>query len=245
MWVRVGLALVAGAIACTACAGATAATHPTAAPRTAAVAGDSSQPAAAIHRAWRIPARPHGRGAYLIARLRRPLQTSFGTVKARTRFGQPVWVPVLSHRGARAKVLVPLGASGRIVHVNLRRMPLRWTRTRVVVDLALARITVLRGHRRLGSFPIGQGTPETPTPTGRFFVTDRLIFPPGSPYTPYALGLSARQTHLAPTWIGGNQIAIHPGPMGDVSNGCIHVPLLAIALLRRVAVLGTLVTVVA
>ena len=60
---------------------------------------------------------------------------------------------------------------------------------------------------------------------------------------PYALGLSAKQTHLAPTWIGGDQIAIHPGPMGAVSNGCIHATLAAITLLRRVAPLGTLVIV--
>jgi hypothetical protein len=203
----------------------------------------SSSPAAARTVAWRIPVRPRGRGAYLMARVRRPLETRFGTVRTKTQFGQPVWVPVLSHHGARASLLVPLGPNGRVVHADLRRMPIRWTRTRIVVNLALSQLTVLRGRRLLGAFPIGQGTPATPTPVGRFFVTDRLIFPPGSPYTPYALGLSARQTHLAPTWIGGDQIAIHPGPMGDVSNGCIHATLAAIALLRRVAPLGTLVIV--
>jgi L,D-transpeptidase catalytic domain len=245
MWVRAGLALVGSALACTACAGASAAQHPATSPHTAAVRRDSAPTAAAIRKAvaWRIPARPHGRGAYLMARVPRTLHTRFGAVKPKTQFGQPVWVPVVRYHGVRGALLVPLGPSGRIVRVNLRRMPLRWTRTRVVVNLALSRISVLRGRRRLGAFPIGQGTPETPTPVGRFFVTDRLIFPPGSPYTPFAFGLSARQTHLAPTWIGGNQIAIHPGPLGHVSNGCIHVPLGAIALLRKVAPLGTLVIV--
>ena len=228
---------------CAACAGAMAAGHPGSVRHLEAVSRGSAKSSPARTVAWHVPARPRGRGAYLMARVWRPLRTPFGTVTTKTHFGQPVWVPVLRHRGVHGILLVPLGPSGRIVHANLRRMPLRWTRTRVVVNLAMSRLTVLRGRRRLGSFPIGQGTPATPTPVGRFFVTDRLVFPPGSPYTPYALGLSAKQTHLAPTWIGGDQIAIHPGPMGIVSNGCIHATLPAIDLLRRVAPLGTLVIV--
>jgi hypothetical protein len=209
----------------------------------AALRRSTPKPAAARTVAWHVPARPRGRGAYLMARVGRPLRTPFGIVRTKTHFGQPVWVPVLHYHGVHATLLVPLGPSGRAVHANLRRMALRWTRTRVVVNLALSRLTVLRGRRLLGSFPIGQGTPATPTPVGRFFVTDRLVFPPGSPYTPYALGLSAKQTHLAPTWIGGDQIAIHPGAMGIVSNGCIHATLQAVALLRRVVPFGTLVIV--
>jgi L,D-transpeptidase catalytic domain len=209
----------------------------------AVLRGSAPKSAAAPAVAWHVPARPRGRGAYLMARVRRPLQTPFGTVTTKTHFGQPVWAPVLRHRGVHGTLLVPLGPSGRIVHANLHQMPLRWTRTRVVVNLAISRLSVLRGRRVLGSFPIGQGTSATPTPVGRFFVTDRLLFPSGSPYAPYALGLSAKQTHLAPTWVGGDQIAIHPGPMGDVSNGCIHATFPAIDLLRRVAPLGTLVIV--
>jgi hypothetical protein len=235
VWATAGLA----ACVCTACAGASAIEHP------AAVLRDAGPPAAGAHpaRAWHVPRPPHGRGAYLMVRLRRPLNTRFGTVRPRTQFGKPVWVPVLARRGARAAVLAPLRPFGRVVHMTLSSLALRWTRMRVVVDLASSRLTVLRGRRRLGSFPVGQGTTTTPTPTGRFFVTDRLKFGPRSPYAPYALGLSAHQTHLAPTWIGGDQIAIHPGPMGPVSNGCIHVGPAAIALLRRVAPLGTLVIV--
>jgi hypothetical protein len=220
-----------------------AAGHPGSVRHLAAVLRGSAPKSSAAAVAWHVPARPRGRGAYLMARVRRPLKTPFGTVGTKTHFGQPVWVPVLRHRGVHGALLVPLGPSGRIVHANLRRMALRWTRTRVVVNLAISRLSVLRGRRVLGSFPIGKGTSATPTPVGRFFVTDRLLFPPGSPYTPYALGLSAKQTHLAPTWVGGDQIAIHPGPMGDVSNGCIHATHPAIDLLRRVASLGTLVIV--
>ena len=178
-----------------------------------------------------------------MARLRRPLHTRFGVVHAKTQFDGPVWVPILRHRGAQAALLVPLRPYGRVVHADIRALQLRWSRIHVVVDLTTSRLTIYRGRRAVGAFPVGQGTALTPTPTGRFFVTDRLQFGPGSPYFPFALGLSAHQTHLSPTWIGGDQIAIHPGPMGHVSNGCIHVGPAAIRVLRRIAPLGTYVIV--
>jgi len=178
-----------------------------------------------------------------MARISRPLHTRFGIVRAKTQFGGAVWVPVVHRRGAEASLLVPLGPAGRIVQTSLRPLALRWSSTRVVVDLGSARLTVYQAGRRPAAFPIGEGASSSPTPVGRFFVTDRLPFPVGSPYAPFALGLSAHQTHLAPAWIGGDQIAIHPGPMGAVSNGCIHVGFAAISLLRQSAALGTLVTV--
>jgi hypothetical protein len=178
-----------------------------------------------------------------MARLRHPLHTRFGVVRARTRFGDPVWLPVLAHHGEGATVLVPVRPQARLVRMSLGTLQLRWTRIRVVIDLARARLAVLRGSRTLGAFPIGHGTAATPTPVGRFFVTDRLSFPAGSPYAPLAFALAAHQTHLAPGWPGGDLVAIHPGAMGAVSNGCIHIDLQALALLRRVVPLGTLVTV--
>jgi hypothetical protein len=243
MVVRVWVAAVVAAVLCSGCAGGgsadPAATHPA-----AVVAADAAaplQPVAA--QAWHVPARPRGPGAYLMARLRRPLHTRFGLVRAKTQFDGPVWVPVLGHHGSRASLLVPLRPFGRVVHADVRSLALRWSRIRVVVNLATSRLTIFRGRRAVGAFPVGQGTALTPTPTGRFFVTDRLQFGLGSPYFPFALGLSAHQTHLSPTWIGGDQIAIHPGPMGHVSNGCIHVGPAAIRVLRRIAPLGTYVIV--
>jgi L,D-transpeptidase catalytic domain len=239
VWVVVGVAVVL----CSGCAGGRS-SAPSGAHPAGAVAADVPapiQPVAAT--AWHAPARPRGPGAYLMARLRRPLHTRFGLVRAKTQFDGPVWVPVLSHRGPQASLLVPVRPFGRVVHADVRSLALRWSRIRVVVDLGMSRLTIFRGHRPLGAFPVGQGTALTPTPTGRFFVTDRLQFGFGSPYFPFALGLSAHQTHLAPTWIGGDQIAIHPGPMGHVSNGCIHVGAAAIGILRRIAPLGTYVIV--
>ena len=188
------------------------------------------------------PPRPDGRPAYLVAELGRPLATPFGTVAARTTFGQPVWVPVL-RRGAHARALVPLGIRGRVVALDLHGLRMTWDRARVVVDLSARRMTIRVAGQRARSFPVGEGGPATPTPTGRFAVTDRLTFPAGSPYAPFAVGLSAHQTRLASGWPGGDQVAIHPGPLGPTSKGCIHAGPAAMRLLRRVAILGTLVVV--
>jgi hypothetical protein len=238
-----GIAAVC-AVACAACAGGSTQPVPSAAPPPRVlrdVAVSSSSPARAAR--FQVPRRPRGPGVYLMARLRRRLRTPYGIVWAKTRFGDPLWLPVVSRTGAAATVLAPVRPHARPVRISLRGLALRWTSVRVAVDLAAGRLTVIRGGRTLGSFPIGYGTPATPTPVGRFFVTDRLRFPAGSPYAPLAFALAAHQTHLAPGWPGGDLVAIHPGAYGAVSNGCIHVGLPALALLRRVVPLGTLVTV--
>lgn len=243
MVLRVWVAVVLAVLACSACAGGSSKEAAGKQPA-AIVAADGPAPAQPVAaQAWHVPARPHGAGAYLMARLRRPLHTRFGLVRAKTQFDGPVWVPILSHHGAQASLLVPLRPYGRVIHADVRSLQLRWSRIHVVVNLATSRLVIFRGRRAVGAFPVGQGTALTPTPTGRFFVTDRLRFGLGSPYFPFALGLSAHQTHLSPTWIGGDQIAVHPGPMGHVSNGCIHVGPAAIRVLRRIAPLGTYVIV--
>jgi L,D-transpeptidase-like protein len=237
-----GIAAVC-ATACTACAGASAQPVPSAAPPPTVLHDVRMASSSAGSGRFHVPPRPRGAGAYLMARLRRPLHTRYGTVRPRTIFGDPVWVPVVSHHGSQATVLAPVRPHARAVPLDLRGLALRWTSVRVAVDLAAGSLRVVRDGRVLGAFPIGYGTPATPTPTGRFFVTDRLRFPAGSPYAPLAFALAAHQTHLAPGWPGGDLVAIHPGAMGAVSNGCIHVGLPALALLRRVVPLGAVVTV--
>jgi L,D-transpeptidase catalytic domain len=192
---------------------------------------------------WALPQAPAHGPAYLVAEIRRPLHTRFGTVSARSQFGQPVWVPVVRHHHERGRLLVPLGKRGRIVHADLSALRVEWRKIRVVVDLSSDRMVVRDGHRRLGSFPVGKGASSTPTPTGRFFVTDRLRFGQGSPYAPFAVGLSAHVSQLPASWLGGDQVAIHFGALGAVSHGCIHAQLDAIRMLERRAALGTVVTI--
>ena len=72
------------------------------------------------------------------------------------------------------------------------------------------------------------GGPRTPTPTGRFSVTDRLVVKdPSSPYGCCVLALTGHQTRLPPGWPGGDRLAVHanrdPATLGEArSFGCLR-----------------------
>ena len=76
------------------------------------------------------------------------------------------------------------------------------------------------------SFPIAIGAAATPTPTGRFAVTDTFRGGLNPAYGCCAVALTAVQPDLQSGWYGGNRIAIHGSPGGSaggaVSNGCVH-----------------------
>ena len=80
------------------------------------------------------------------------------------------------------------------------------------------------------------GRPGNPTPKGRFSVTDKLrVTDPGSPYGCCVLALTGHQTHLPPSWPGGDRLAVHAtkelSSIGKpASLGCMRVDLGAGAL---------------
>jgi L,D-transpeptidase catalytic domain len=243
-----GLGLLLAVLLCAACSQAAGsppagAVKPAKQVEPSAATAEPAAPAKAGPTRLVIPPAPLHGPAYLVVRIRRPLHTRYGTVADTSQFGQPVWVPVVRHRGEHGRLLVPLGKHGRVVPADLAGMPLQWRRVRVVVDLSADRMVVRDGRRTLGAFEVGKGAPATPTPTGRFFVTDRLRFGQGSPYAPFAVGLSAHVAQLPASWLGGDQVAIHYGGMGAVSHGCIHAGLDAIRLLQRRVGLGTIVVI--
>jgi hypothetical protein len=102
----------------------------------------------------------------------------------------------------------------------------------------------MRGTHSISTFSAAIGAPDTPTPIGRFSVTDRVLT--GDPYGPfgwYAFGLSGHQPHLPPEWAGGDQLAIHgtndPASIGTpASHGCLRVSADALSRLRRTLELG-------
>ena len=102
-----------------------------------------------------------------------------------------------------------------------------------------------RGSHVLRRLVVGVGRAGSPTPTGRFSVTDKLA---GSAYSAVygccILALSATQPNLPAGWSGGNRIAIHGGPTGGaVSAGCIHAAESDLRYLMRVLPLGAPVTI--
>jgi lipoprotein-anchoring transpeptidase ErfK/SrfK len=99
------------------------------------------------------------------------------------------------------------------------------------VSLSARRLTVLNRGRVLARYRVAVGSPQAPTPTGRFAVTDRLLTgDPAGPYGCCILALSAHSPHAIQGWTGGDRIAIHSTPdaasIGEAaSHGCVRVTL--------------------
>jgi hypothetical protein len=198
--------------------------------------------------AFTIPVRTSAGTAYLVGRVTRTIRTSVGLVRPVTPLGNETWLPIVKYKGRFGTALVVTPSGQREAKVDLAQLSLRWTAARVDVDLSQLRLSVLRGDRVLARFKVAAGGPGTPTPSGRFFVTDRVTFPTGSPYGEFALGLSVDQAQPTPGWTGGDQVAIHgtsnPETIGTYASlGCVRVSAEALKLLFSAMPLGAPVTI--
>ena len=126
-------------------------------------------------------------------------------------------------------VQLPVRPNGRTGFVRASRVRLTSVSTRIEVDLGAREVRFFRANRLRLRTPVAIGAPRTPTPTGRFYVNQRLVpYDPSGPFGPGALGISAFSPKLK-TWTQGGPIAIHgtndPSSIGrPVSNGCLRVP---------------------
>jgi hypothetical protein len=120
----------------------------------------------------------------------------------------------------------PNGVTGWVRAAQVDVEPVR---TRIVVDLSARRVTLYRSGKPVLSSAAAIGAAATPTPTGSFYVNQRLIpTDPVGPFGPGAVGISAFSNVLT-GWTQGGPIAIHgtnaPWSIGKpVSNGCIRLP---------------------
>lgn len=149
-----------------------------------------------------------------------------------------------SCRATDYKVQLPIRPNGATGWVRAADVRLHTIQTRILVDLSQRRITVFRDGRVVLVTTAVIGAPSTPTPTGRFYVNQRLLTSnPMGDYGPGAVGISAFSPVLL-NWAQGGPIAIHgtnaPGLLGfAVSHGCLRVRNSDITSLLRIAVEGT------
>jgi hypothetical protein len=139
---------------------------------------------------------------------------------------------------------LPMRPNGIAGFVPARDVTVMKVSARIIVDLARRRLTFYRDSKPLFSSPVAVGAPATPTPTGRYYVNQRLIpSDPSGPYGPGAIGISAFSDVLQ-GWAQGGPIAIHgtnaPWSIGKaVSHGCIRLPNRALRRLWAAAPAGT------
>ena len=196
---------------------------------------------------------PGGRG-HLTAWVRRPalLRTRPGgrpiaRLTPRTEFTSPRVMPVIARRGRWLGVISSKAPNDRLGWVAASRVSLYRVAFSIEVSLARRSVVVRRDGKVVQRFTVGVGSAATPTPTGRFAVTDKLVTrASGGPYGCCILALSGHQPHLREGWQGGDRIAIHgtdaPASIGQaVSNGCLRAPESAIARAVRLVPIGTIV----
>jgi hypothetical protein len=151
---------------------------------------------------------------------------------------------------------------GRLwVHVRLPILPndrTGWVRrsalgvygaleTHLVVDVSRLTATLFRGGRKIFQAPVGVGQSQWPTPTGKFYIRNKLVQYQSPYYGPLAFGTSARSSVLT-DWPAGGFIGIHgtnePELLpGRVSHGCIRMRNVDILRLGRLMPVGTPLTI--
>ena len=141
-------------------------------------------------------------------------------------------------------VQIPKRPNGVTAWVPPSQVSVEKVSTRILVDLSQKRVTLYKNGRRVLSSIAAIGAPATPTPTGRFYVNQRLIpTDKGGPFGPGAVGVSAFSNVLT-GWTQGGPIAIHgtnqPWSIGHpVSNGCIRLPNNVLRRMFSAALAGT------
>jgi hypothetical protein len=119
----------------------------------------------------------------------------------------------------------------------------RSVNTRLVVDRRHFRAVLLRDGRPVMRAKIGIGLSQWPTPSGSFYVRNKLVRYRSDFYGPVAFGTSARSAVLT-DWPGGGFIGIHgtnrPELLpGRVSHGCIRMRNADIVRLGQLMPVGT------
>jgi hypothetical protein len=131
-------------------------------------------------------------------------------------------------RAAWYRVQLPIRPNGATGYVRAAEVELVRVRTRIEVDLSERRIDFFRGGRRVLRVSAAIGKSGTRTPTGRYYVNQRLLAgDPSGPFGPGAIGISAFSPVLT-GWTQGGPIAIHgtndPGSIGSAASyGCLRI----------------------
>lgn len=140
----------------------------------------------------------------------------------------------------------PHGTTGWIPEDTVGRMFV--VRTRLVIDRSTLRAKLYKRGRRIWEARVGVGKAATPTPTGDFWIRERLRgLGNGTTYGPWAFGTSA-YSNLS-DWPGGGVVGIHGTNQpklvpGRPSHGCVRMHNAKIRRLAQLMPIGTPVRVV-
>src|SRR3990172_1732014 len=181
-------------------------------------------------------ARPNRDGSWMALRAQ-PGGRVLAKVKSATQFGGRPALAVVREESGWLGVSAPQLPNGRLGWGRRGALPLSPPR--------ISPLTVREGGRAVRTIRVAIGAAHTPTPTGRFAVTDKFA---GSRYGSYlgccVLALSGHQPNLPPGWDGGDLLGIH-GTDAEwaiglpISAGCLRAADEDMRYLMRAVPVGT------
>jgi lipoprotein-anchoring transpeptidase ErfK/SrfK len=174
------------------------------------------------------------------------------TFTDKTEYLQPRTLLAIEQQPGWYKALLPMRPNGSVGWVREADVTPGSTTYAIKIELGAHKLTLTESDNVVLEAPIVIGKPETPTPPGKYYITDPVDLQsrPNGAYGAYALGISG-YSEVLKTFNGGpGQLAIHggawEGQLGtDVSNGCIRVINDVILQIAGVVPLGTPVEIVA
>jgi hypothetical protein len=179
------------------------------------------------------------------ARLRsKPGGKMVATIKTKTEFKSPTILAVAGRRPGWVLVRTA-NAKHRLGWLPTSAGVIFQEPRTIVIDLSAKTLTLFHRGRLTDRYRVAIGTSATPTPPGRYAVTDRLkTGDENGDYGCCILALNGHQKKIAQGWGGGDRIAIHATPhtwtIGKaVSHGCVRATNKALHQLMRKVRLGT------
>jgi lipoprotein-anchoring transpeptidase ErfK/SrfK len=149
-------------------------------------------------------------------------------------------------------VLLPIRPNGASGWIKASDVTMGTSDYEIKIELGAHKLTLLKLGQPVVDSGTVIGTDKTPTPPGKFYITDPVDLQknPNTGYGVFALGISGYSDVLTSFKGGPGQLAVHgtsnPGDVGqNISNGCVRVPNDVILQLASQVPLGTPVTIVA
>lgn len=162
--------------------------------------------------------------------------------------GSPTWAPVVAEQDGWAELLLPTrpNASAGWVHEDAGAFEIAQDDYAINVDRASFTLEILRNGKSIGSWTIGTGKPEHPTPAGRAYIIASIAETKNT-YSPIVLPLSYHSNSLETFGGGPGTVGLHGWPNDSFvgkqnSDGCVRVPQDALDQLVKVP-LGTIVNI--
>ena len=158
---------------------------------------------------------------------------------------------VSERQGQWLRLVLPVRPNGTTGWVRAHDVLLEQDPYRIVIQLGAHHLTVYSGGSVVTQDTVAIGAPDTPTPTGTYYLRVLLKAPdPTTVYGPYAYGLSGHSEALT-TYQGGDaELGIHGNNDASVlgksiSHGCIRMSNDKITALASLLPLGTPVQILA